>query len=225
MQKHRKILIAFFIGLGLITCNVNAIGPTPPSDKFEIIEGKTQGATNLKGYAEISKNPPTAQNAIPNKNDPIDITGAISIISVSGGLLTIWATAPGNWVWGIGPRDSVSLGSITDWQIITNADASLHFRNTVTRTCLAGYSNGVIHAECNKDDKYQKWKINHFENGAIQLQNVGYGTCVQTPLSRFSTYYSISLVECVKPGVSNLDQQWSIIPPQEGSLPLIRFKK
>lgn len=224
MQKHRKILIAFFIGLGLIACNVNAIGPTPPSDKFEIIEGKQQGEKNLKEYLKISNLKPTASNAAQDK-DPIDITATASIISVSGGLLTIWATTPGNWVWGIGARDAVSLKSITDWQIITNGDATWQFKNTVTRTCLAGYSNGVIHVECSKEDKYQKWKINHFENGAIQLQNVGYGTCIQTPTSRFSTYYSISLVDCVQPGVLNLDQQWSIIPPQEGSLPLIRLKK
>lgn len=226
MQKYNKIFTTLLMSLGLMAYHINAIEPTPPSNKIERIEATKQGLENLKGYRKIAQT-----NSVPtltsssNPQDPIDITGTISIVSISAGLLTIWGTAPGNWIFGFGPRDAVGIGSITDWQVITGSDGTLQFKNTITRTCLAGYVNGVIHVECNPNDSHQRWKINHFENGAVQLQNAAYGTCMQTPLFRHTVYYKISLVQCAQPGVQNSDQQWAIIPPQEGSAPLIRLKK
>ena len=144
----------------------------------------------------------------------------VGIMSASGGLLTVWARYPGNWVWGYTPFDSLSFGNLRVWQIITHSDGSVNFRNTDTDTCLSAYGNGVIHTGCNFNNPSQKWDLIPFDNKAFQIKNQATKTCLQTPVIRKTRYYSIYTVSCVGQNTYNLDQQWFIIAPTTRPTPI-----
>lgn len=152
-----------------------------------------------------------------------NVSNPLSIMSSSGGLLTLWALEPGNWVWGYTPIDSLEFGKATFWRIISFPNGQVMIKNLAKNTCLQAYKNGVVHELCDSRMQTQLWNINFFNNQAVQIQNVGAKTCLQTPTIRTTTYYSIYLTKCAI-NESNLDQQWYITPVLEESNPIFFTK-
>lgn len=178
--------------------------PTPPTE----LNGKSPtllGSIKPSVQAFSSPNPKTPPHTL--------ISDDISIMSSSGGLLTLWSLQPNQWVWGYTPFDSIQLGDARIWKIITYGNGKIQIKNKKTGTCLSTFGNGVVHIPCNENDSYQLWTIDLYENQAIQLKNDKKGTCLQTPSFRYTTYYTIYTTPCSTPTQPNLDQQWYFTAP------------
>lgn len=223
-MKIQKIFLSIFIFFGLLFAQSQfddflGIGetPTPPvrqqNGNFSPVDGldlsdqirKKEGTPFLRS----SKEPP----------QPFITSDRLSIMSASGGALTLWGLKAGNWVWGYTPFDSISFGDARIWRIITQNDGGVIFKNEKTGTCLAAYGSGVIHNFCNTFDNTQKWKLLFFKNQSVQIQNKFYpDRCIDT--SDSSSAFRIYLKTCIKQGEENLSQQWYIIPPLERTTPV-----
>lgn len=158
-------------------------------------------------------------------NQRLDTSDSITLMSAGGGVLTIWATNVGNWVWGYAPRDSLDLGNARQWKILSRANGKVSFVNLQTNTCLSAYKNGVIHMPCDSDNPAQIWNLNTFANRATQIQNQATNTCLQTPLIRKTRALSIFLVPCVSASNplrddANIEQQWYITAPLVPTTPI-----
>lgn len=197
-----------FLGVGEV--------PTPPirqkDGNFAPVEG-----TDFSAKLKNSRFPRSAQPNQPPQ--PFTTSDRLSIMSASGGVLTVWALKAGNWIWGYTPLDSISFEDARIWRIITYTNGDISFKNEKTGTCLAAYGSGVIHNFCNQFDNTQKWKFIFFKNQAVQIQNKFYpDRCLDTPDS--SSAFRIYVKTCVKPGQENLSQQWYIIPSLERTTPV-----
>ncbi|TLD98232.1 hypothetical protein LS73_009230 [Helicobacter muridarum] len=89
---------------------------------------------------------------------------------------------------------------------------------------MQAYKSGVIHEVCDKNLQTQLWNFNLFDNQAVQIQNVGTKTCLQTPTFRHTIYYSAYLTQCAI-NKSNLDQQWYIIPTLVNTAPIFTINR
>ena len=199
------------------------IGSTPTPPLNEPIPNEE--SRKLLMSMETTKIPIIGSNNDVNSALAIDrnVSNRISIMSSSGGLLTLWALKPRNWVWGYTPIDSLEFGKATFWRIISFPNGQVMIKNQAKNTCLQAYKNGVVHELCDSQMQTQLWNINFFNNQAVQIQNVGAKTCLQTPTIRTTTYYSIYLTKCAI-NESNLDQQWYITPVLEESNPIFFTK-
>lgn len=178
--------------------------PTPPNLP-------QPGAQSREMLLNLGNHPPLAlSNA--NQIVPANASNPVALMSPGGGIITIWALKPQNWVWGYTPIDSYEFGDVRFWRILSFPNGQVQIQNLKLKTCLKGYKNGVIHAVCSTNDQAQFWNLNFFDNQAVQIQNVALKTCVQTPTIRNTQYFSIFLKQCVTSTESNLDQQWYITP-------------
>lgn len=227
-----KYLFLFFITLLFAACSSSpkvhqpkpsstnekdlgiGLSPTPPVNEQVAGEKSRAMLMNMEGRK--------IPISIPNTNAPkIDrnASNPLSIMSSSGGVLTLWALKPRNWVWGYTPLDSHEFGQAAFWRIISLANGQVIIKNMQENTCLQAYKNGVIHDICDSKNQAQLWNLNFFDNQAIQIQSVSAKTCLQTPTVRTTTYYSIFLTKCAV-NRPNLDQQWYITPIIDLSKPL-----
>ncbi|MDE5591821.1 MAG: ricin-type beta-trefoil lectin domain protein [Helicobacter sp.] len=213
-MRFYPLLFVFFLLMACSSTKDLGIGltPTPPNESLP----RERSGISLMDVEQsrlpilTSKNAPKVDK---NASNPL------SIMSSSGGLLTLWALNPRNWVWGYTPFDSLEFGQATYWRIISFSGGQVMIKNMAKNTCLEAYKNGVIHDKCDNKNQAQLWNLNFFDNQAIQIQNVGAKTCLQTPTIRTTTYYSIYLTKCAI-NESNLDQQWYITPVVEESDPI-----
>lgn len=221
----KKIFFIFAFLFGFVSAEVQfndflGVGPnpTPPADQkdnFSLVDGPDL-SDKLKARP---KTPPLLKSAPTSfqTSDPI------SLLSSTGGLLTLWSLREASWVWGYTPFDSLSFGDARIWRIITYTNGEVSFKNEANGNCLAGYGNGVVQFKCDSNDSTQRWKLIFFKNQSVQIKNIGYNKCLQTPEIRHRVWYDIFLVNCVKSGESNLDQQWYIIPPAKRTTPVFVF--
>lgn len=192
--------------------------PTPPANQdknFSLVEGEDLSDKLKKKFGGT----PLLRSGSPS----FQLSDQISLLSSTGGLLTLWSTREGSWVWGYTPFDSLGFGDARIWRIITYNNGEVSFKNEASGNCLAAYGNGVIHVRCDSNDSTQRWALTFFTNQAIQIKNVGYNKCLQTPEIRHRVWYDIFLTNCVKAGESNLDQQWYVIPPTKRTTPVFVF--
>ena len=148
-----------------------------------------------------------------NSSGRESVSDLLSIMSPEGGVLTLWALAVGNWVWGYPLIDTLDFGGARIWRIFTKANGSVAIQNAKEGTCLSAYRNGVIHSYCNMEDPAQLWRFNFFDNQAVQIQNVATKQCLETPSNQATRFFSIFLTDCVQGGQLNSDQQWFITAP------------
>ena len=184
------------------------IGDSPTPPKNLKIPGKKsrkilkQQENKRLPFRDLKSNAPKVPK---NESDPV------SIMSSSGGVLTLWALKEGNWVWGYPPLDAHEFGEALFWRVVSFENHQVMIKNIAQGTCLEAYRNGVIHSQCNQKASTQFWTFNFFDNQAVQIQNVATKTCLQTPTFRHTTYYSIFLTQCAI-NMPNLDQQWYMVP-------------
>ncbi|MBZ7988096.1 RICIN domain-containing protein [Campylobacter canadensis] len=186
------------------------LNPSPPTKEQKDL--KPFAGPNLSKF--LAK--PTLNAANSSKKE--DISDMVAIMSSNAGVLTIWATNPGNWIWGYPARDSRPFKGARIWQIITLSDGSVMFKNYQHKTCISAYNNGIIHLPCNEQSPSQKWTLIRFSNQAWQIKNVAKQSCLQTPTFRHTIFYSIFLTKCASS--KNLDQQWYITAPLISTKPI-----
>lgn len=144
----------------------------------------------------------------------------VSIMNNSSGIITIWAVAPNNWLWGYSPFDSQSFGNLRHWFILKNENGSVSFRNAQVGTCIAAHKNGIIHTECNRNDLNQQFDFLSLTNGATALKNAANQACLSTPAFRSTLYMSLTFTRCVTEEQTTVEQQWFITPPIESANPI-----
>lgn len=199
--------------------------PTPPVDMSEVDSSKVS-LVEGPNLTDILPRPNTdeAGNHTPTEHTELlllagnssgreSVSDLLSIMSPEGGVLTLWALAVGNWVWGYPLIDTLDFGGARIWRIFTKANGSAAIQNAKEGTCLSAYRNGVIHSYCNMEDPAQLWRFNFFDNQAVQIQNVATKQCLETPSNQATRFFSIFLTDCVQGGQLNSDQQWFITAP------------
>nr|AHJ58636.1 cytolethal distending toxin protein A [Avibacterium paragallinarum]AHJ58639.1 cytolethal distending toxin protein A [Avibacterium paragallinarum]AHJ58645.1 cytolethal distending toxin protein A [Avibacterium paragallinarum] len=178
--------------------------PTPPGKVGEIVgEDANAVVTPLISHKSSSTGIPM-----------------VSIMNHSSGVITVWALAPNNWLWGYSPFDSKSFGQLRNWYVLKNANGSVSFRNVRTKTCMAAYKNGIIHSECNRNKLSQQFDLLSLTNGAVALKNAGNQKCLRIPERRSTVYMPITFVKCPTGDQFTVDQQWFIAPPILDSYPI-----
>lgn len=221
--------------------------PTPPSKSLKPLNGKNNFdiAFNKVQAGDIKasniKAKPQASNDILNKNDtargpnmpvdpsnPFDDTKVfyntpkdseyVSIIGQNNALITIWALAAGNWVWGYSPLNSLSFGDARIWEIKTYPRDYVQIKNKKTNTCLSAYLNGVVHIPCQDTNQSQFWELIPYENKAVQIKNFNLGTCIQSKITKGDSFYALNLVPCTNK--QDATMQWQIIAPAMSVKPL-----
>lgn len=141
----------------------------------------------------------------------------VGIMGAGGELLTVWALASGNWIWGYTHINSKSLGNARIWRVIEYPKNFVMFKNVRTGNCLTAYRSGTVHYPCDPSNQSQFWELKPMSNQAMQIKNLANGKCLQSkidnPLGDFYKVFEILTDTCVKSGVSNLDQQWYLVAP------------
>lgn len=194
-----KSTIILLLSLGLLACG-SQLGttPTPPGKVGKVI-GKIPNNANTAPLRE-----------------PL-----VSIMSHTSGIITVWATAPNNWLWGYSPFDSQSFGDLRNWYLLKNSNGSISFRNLATDTCIAAHKNsGIVHLACDRNSLAQQFDLLPLTNRAVAIKNVANGLCLTTPLFRSTVYMPLLFANCVKAGEMTQDQQWFITPPIQPSFPI-----
>ncbi|EAK1935986.1 cytolethal distending toxin subunit A [Campylobacter jejuni] len=171
------------------------------------IKGPNPRLKSSKSFNDVS--------VFENRGFPSDF---ITIMNPNGAALTVWALAPGNWIWGYNLINSKPFGDARVWQLIEFPNDFVMIKNAKTNTCLNAYANGIVHYPCDQSNHAQLWKLFPMSNGAFQIQNFATQKCIQTPVKNVMhefnfSFYNIYLTDCVKKGERNLDRQWYITVP------------
>ncbi|WP_336524567.1 hypothetical protein, partial [Helicobacter japonicus] len=155
--------------LGYLPMNKKDLGigstPTPPPNE----PIPSEKSRKLRMSMEKTR-VPIISNPNNNNNNTLEIdrniSNPISIMSSSGGLLTLWALNPGNWVWGYTPLDAQSFHQAPFWRIISFPNGQVMIKNEEKGTCLQAYRNGAVHEVCDTKSPGQFWILNFFDNQA-----------------------------------------------------------
>ncbi len=133
----------------------------------------------------------------------------VSLMNQGGGILTIWASANGSWIWAHAASYYSVFGDAYNWKMEIIGDGLVRFVNKLTRTCLNVYGSGVIHYTCSGNNPSQFFKLLPMKNGAIAIQSAATKQCLQTGFSK-RVNHPIITSNCLE--VENSEQQWLIIP-------------
>ena len=177
---------------------------------------KTHGSTFATPYSKpmLSSSPMQSAPRLANMPDLFDRTSDFFVLMGANGVtITIWATAAGNWLWGYSLNGSPDLGGLRIWRFVFLPSGEVMILNFATKTtCINTYGIGIIHANCDEKNPYQRFILNPMTNGAVQIYNKTANTCIQTPLDDVfngDDFGEIALTKCN----NSLDQQWYILPP------------
>ncbi|RIY32864.1 hypothetical protein CKF54_04000 [Psittacicella hinzii] len=196
-----KLLTTMMLGTLLAACGSSSnLGkfPTPPGEVSKIV------------------------GALPNSNSrTLTDQPLVSIMSHTSGVITVWATAPNNWLWGYSPFDSQSFGDLRNWYFIKNSNGSVSFRNLATGTCMAAYGNrGIVHVQCNPQSLEQQFDLLPLSNRAVAIKSASNSQCLRTDLFRKTVYMSLTFAPCIVQGQMTQEQQWFITPPIQRAFPI-----
>ncbi|TKX29646.1 toxin [Campylobacter sp. MIT 12-5580] len=167
----------------------------------------------LQNTMKIDKKP--LLQALGSSPSMADSSDWFSLMAANGAVLTVWALAQGNWLWGYTLIDSVSFGDARVWKFRLFANNEVLIQNAKTNTCVNTYGNGVIHSACDESNVYQRFKLIPMSNEAFMLQNTGTKRCLQVPIGDiFYDFHRVSGIYLSTCNAGdNLDQQFYIIPP------------
>ncbi|WP_336526418.1 RICIN domain-containing protein [Campylobacter sp. P0109] len=151
----------------------------------------------------------------------------LTIINPMGGsAITVWALAPGNWLWGYTLDNSKEFGRARSWQVLNLGNDIALIINFLTNTCIHDEGGGITHRDCDINNKFQQWQLSAMDNGAIQIKSSASSKCITTDLGSLTqtgSYYSLAMRECnFKP---NFNQQWVFIPEAAPTSPLLGYQQ
>lgn len=138
----------------------------------------------------------------------------ISIMGQDGAVITVWALARRNWLWGYAPIDSQNFGNIRNWRL-ERSFAREHFRfvNQQLGTCIQAYKNGLIHDTCDKRRLEQDFLLLPTDTGAVFIKSVATGRCITyDPVSK-NNYDTLTLQKCDEKITPFHDQNFYLAPP------------
>ena len=212
----RKLLFLLFISIFFISC----AGTKTPYAPLAIDDNSTTNnmRSNLFNRFDLGNN---SNN--PNSSPLLNLSlspslgsksAPLTIINPKGGsAITVWALAPGNWLWGYTLDNSKDFGAARTWQVINLGDDIVLISNFLTNTCIHDEGSGITHRPCDTKNKSQQWHLSAMDNGAIQIKSSASSKCITTDLGSLTqtgSYYSLAMRECnFKP---NFNQQWVFIP-------------
>lgn len=163
------------------------------------------------GKSNLSLRPITGSKSAP-----------LTIINPYGSSITVWALAPGNWLWGYTLDSSKDFGDARTWQVLNLGSDIALISNLLTKNCIHDEGSGITHRPCDINNKSQQWQLFAMDNGAVQLKSTASGKCIRTEfglLVEADRYFSITMEPCsFKP---NIDQQWIFVPEAAVTAPLL----
>ena len=250
----RNLLSLLFISLIFISCSSSKT-PYSPSIIDDNFTHNSLKTPILNKFDLANSNNPTNQtNTTPSNNQsnstnqPPQITqpplltapaalgsspslgsksAPLTIINPKGGsAITVWALAPGNWLWGYTLDNSKDFGAARTWQVINLGDDIVLISNFLTNTCIHDEGSGITHRPYDTKNKSQQWQLSAMDNGAIQIKSSASSKCITTDLGSLTqtgSYYSLAMRECnFKP---NFNQQWVFIPEAAPTSPLLGYQQ
>ncbi len=245
----RNLLFLLFISLIFISCSsskspyslpiIDDDSPfrnslkTPILNKFDLANPSNPLAnTNSSNSQPNSTNQITISSSQTNstlgsspslgsKSTPLTI-----INPMGGSAITVWALAPGNWLWGYTLDNSKEFGRARSWQVLNLGNDIALIINFLTNTCIHDEGDGITHRDCDINNKSQQWQLSAMDNGAIQIKSSASNKCITTDLGSLTqtgSYYSLAMRECnFKP---NFNQQWVFIPEAAPTSPLLGYQQ
>lgn len=243
----RNLLFLLFISLIFISCSsskapyslpiIDDDSPfrnslkTPILNKFDLADPSNPLAnTNSSNNQPNSSSQPPLLTA-PDALGSSPFSGAkstpLTIINPMGGsAITVWALAPGNWLWGYTLDNSKEFGRARSWQVLNLGNDIALIINFLTNTCIHDEGGGITHRDCDINNKSQQWQLSAMDNGAIQIKSSASSKCITTDLGSLTqtgSYYSLAMRECnFKP---NFNQQWVFIPEAAPTSPLLGYQQ
>ncbi|WP_086304121.1 RICIN domain-containing protein [Campylobacter devanensis] len=248
----RNLLSLLFISLILISCSSSKTPyspsiiddnfthnslKTPILNKFDLADpsnplANTNSSNNQPNSANTSlqiTQPPllTAPAALGSSPSLGSKSTPLTIINPMGGsAITVWALAPGNWLWGYTLDNSKEFGRARSWQVLNLGNDIALIINFLTNTCIHDEGGGITHRDCDINNKSQQWQLSAMDNGAIQIKSSASSKCITTDLGSLTqtgSYYSLAMRECnFKP---NFNQQWVFIPEAAPTSPLLGYQQ
>ncbi|WP_096024643.1 RICIN domain-containing protein [Campylobacter lanienae] len=249
----RNLLSLLFISLIFISCSsskapyslpiIDDDSPfrnslkTPILNKFDLAD-----PSNPLANTNSSNNQPNSSSQPPQITQPPLLTAPaalgsspslgskstpLTIINPMGGsAITVWALAPGNWLWGYTLDNSKEFGRARSWQVLNLGNDIALIINFLTNTCIHDEGGGITHRNCDINNKSQQWQLSAMDNGAIQIKSSASNKCITTDLGSLTqtgSYYSLAMRECnFKP---NFNQQWVFIPEAAPTSPLLGYQQ
>lgn len=225
----RKLLFLLFISVFFISC----AGTKTPYAPLAIDDNSTTNnlRSNLFNRFDLGNNSNNS-NSSPLLNLSFSPSlgsksAPLTIINPKGGsAITVWALAPGNWLWGYTLDNSKEFGRARSWQVLNLGDDIALIINFLTNTCIHDEGGGITHRDCDINNKSQQWQLSAMDNGAIQIKSSASSKCITTDLGSLTqtgSYYSLAMRECnFKP---NFNQQWVFIPEATPTSPLLGYQQ
>ncbi|TWO30680.1 hypothetical protein XK09_01105, partial [Campylobacter lanienae] len=210
---------------------------TPILNKFDLVDPSNPLAntTPSNNQSNSSSQPPqitqppllTAPAALGSSPSLGSKSTPLTIINPMGGsAITVWALAPGNWLWGYTLDNSKEFGRARSWQVLNLGNDIALIINFLTNTCIHDEGGGITHRNCDINNKSQQWQLSAMDNGAIQIKSSASNKCITTDLGSLTqtgSYYSLAMRECnFKP---NFNQQWVFIPEAAPTSPLLGYQQ
>lgn len=194
------------------------ITPTPPNDPLPNLPPKNRALPPLQTSANFKHNVAQGKYPLPSQSSRFN-----SIMAQNGAVLTLWALAPRNWLWGYAPLDSLNFGNIRNWRVEPVPNQPEHFRfiNQQLASCVEAYGNGLIHNSCNQTKLSQAFLLIPTTSGAVMIKNVQQGRCVTYNPVSSQNYTTITLSNCTAPFRNDADQAWYLTPPLLPATPQI----
>ena len=244
----RNLLSLLFISLIFISCSSSKTPyspsiiddnfthnslKTPILNKFDLTNSNNPtnqtNTTPSNNQSNSSNQPPllTAPVALGSSPSLGSKSTPLTIINPMGGsAITVWALAPGNWLWGYTLDNSKEFGRARSWQVLNLGDDIALIINFLTNTCIHDEGGGITHRDCDINNKSQQWQLSAMDNGAIQIKSSASSKCITTDLGSLTqtgSYYSLAMRECnFKP---NFNQQWVFIPEAAPTSPLLGYQQ
>ncbi|OOF68275.1 cytolethal distending toxin subunit A/C [Rodentibacter caecimuris] len=158
--------------------------------------------------------PTSGVESINEQISPSDPSNFMTLMGQSGSLLTVWALAKRNWLWGYANIHSQNFGSIRNWKMERSKHRE-HFRfmNQSLGTCIEAYRNGLIHDTCNLNKLEQAFELLPTNSGAVVIKSVAQGRCVTYNPVKTTYYSTITLSTCDGATDPLRDQTWYLAPP------------
>ena len=241
----KKLVFPLIVSLFFVSC-ASVKSPYAPPIMGDNSTAAPMKSTLLNRFDLANSNNPTNQTQSNNQqnsaNQPPQITqppllgsspslgsksAPLTIINPKGGsAITVWALAPGNWLWGYTLDNSKDFGAARTWQVINLGDDIVLISNFLTNTCIHDEGSGITHRPCDTKNKSQQWHLSAMDNGAIQIKSSASSKCITTDLGSLTqtgSYYSLAMRECnFKP---NFNQQWVFIPEAAPTSPLLGYQQ
>lgn len=239
MKKIGCYVLLNLVILSLVGCSSTQNGdeelfeqtlnPTPPT-----AEQLAQAVETLPLVADVPENsfvPPlvgAVGNSVSLQDSPSHFDRPrfsnndrfITLKGQDGRVLTVWALARRNWLWGYAPLDSQSFGNIRNWKIERSfRRENFRFINQQLGTCMQAYGNGLIHDNCRPSSLDQDFELMPTTTGSVFIKSVSQQRCVTYNPINTQGYATITLAKCDDNITPLRDQNWFLSPPLLPAIP------